>query len=129
MKYIKLNHELAHAQYDEPSGKWNFRIRRGPESNREEIEDTADILLLATGVLSRWKWPDIPGLEDFQGRLVHSAKWDASDDEVNEWADKRVGVIGIVSFLRRLTHSSNCDQAHAPFTGIYGHAARSYITT
>ena len=108
MKYIKLNHELIHAKYDEPRGKWNIRIRRpGTDSEPEEFEDTADILLVCTGCLSRWKWPDIPGLNDFKGRLVHSANWDIGEgsweDGVKDWGDKRVGIIGVVSFPTRLT--------------------------
>ena len=66
----------------------------------EEFEDTADILFLGTGTLSRLLWPDIDGLKDFDGRLVHSAHWDISDgaweEGVKDWGDKSVGVIGLV---------------------------------
>ncbi|KAJ3949097.1 uncharacterized protein N0V96_000209 [Colletotrichum fioriniae] len=37
-----------------------------------------------------WKWPDIPGLHDFSGSLLHSADWDENFD----WKGKRVAVIG-----------------------------------
>lgn len=109
MHYIKLQHELVHAQYDEPSGKWHLRIRRpavraganGGPPELEEFEDTADILFTAAGGQSRWKWPDIEGLHDFKGTLFHSANFDVGErsweDMVTEWADKRVGVIGMVS--------------------------------
>jgi cation diffusion facilitator CzcD-associated flavoprotein CzcO len=40
--------------------------------------------------LNNWKWPDVEGLHDFQGQLMHSAKWDHS---VN-FQGKRVGIIG-----------------------------------
>jgi hypothetical protein len=39
---------------------------------------------------SQWKWPDIPGLHDFQGHMVHSAAWDHSYD----YAHKKIGIIG-----------------------------------
>lgn len=39
---------------------------------------------------SKWKWPEIPGLHDFQGKLLHSASW---DDSYN-FNDKNVIVIG-----------------------------------
>ena len=42
---------------------------------------------------SNWKWPNIEGLHDFKGKLVHSARWDQEYD----FADKRVAVIGIGS--------------------------------
>ncbi len=39
---------------------------------------------------SNWKWPDIEGLHDFKGELVHSASWPADFS----YKDKRVAVIG-----------------------------------
>jgi cation diffusion facilitator CzcD-associated flavoprotein CzcO len=39
---------------------------------------------------SNWKWPDIAGLHDFQGELVHSANW----PQKLEYAGKKVAVIG-----------------------------------
>jgi len=35
-------------------------------------------------------WPQIPGLKDFKGKLVHSASWDHSYD----YSNKRIAVIG-----------------------------------
>ena len=32
------------------------------------------------GILNTWKWPEIEGLHDFKGKLMHSAKWDESYD-------------------------------------------------
>ncbi|KAI0057663.1 FAD/NAD(P)-binding domain-containing protein [Artomyces pyxidatus] len=92
MRYIRLQHELVQARWDEPSGKWQLRIRRGDTG--EEFEDKADVLFLGTGTLSRPRLPDIPGLGEFRGRVVHSGRWDVSDEGVKDWADKRVGVIG-----------------------------------
>ncbi|KAJ3480196.1 hypothetical protein NLI96_g8512 [Meripilus lineatus] len=117
--YINLQHELVHAKYDEDSGKWVLKIRRpkaqvdnGDDANAnpasveyEEFEDTADLLFTGVGALSRWSWPDIEGLDTFQGRLVHSAQWDVEGSEggssweegVKDWKDKKVGVIGVGS--------------------------------
>lgn len=39
---------------------------------------------------SNWKWPDIEGLKDFEGTLLHTAKWDNSV----KLEGKRVAVIG-----------------------------------
>lgn len=104
--YIKLQHQLVHAQYDEPSGKWLLRIRRaisrpGEESHFEEFDDVADFLFTGVGLISRWSWPDIEGLKDFRGRLFHSANFDVGEQTWQEaaksWGDKRVAVIGVVS--------------------------------
>ncbi|KAH9888569.1 FAD/NAD-P-binding domain-containing protein [Cubamyces lactineus] len=108
MRYIRLRHEVIYARYDEPTGKWHVRIRRPhPDTDvLEEIEDTADVLVTAIGSLSRWKWPDIDGLQGFKGELHHSAGFDPSDktwQEVAEkWKDKRVGVIGVGSSALQL---------------------------
>ncbi|KIK70438.1 hypothetical protein GYMLUDRAFT_149970 [Collybiopsis luxurians FD-317 M1] len=124
--YIKLQHRLIRAQYHEKTGKWHLTIRRHagkrPEvhingSNREnyetakngfqDIEDTADVLFTAVGSLSRWSWPEIEGLENFQGKVIHSAQWETGEgdsgpktkweDTVKSWGTKKVGVIGVGS--------------------------------
>ncbi len=43
----------------------------------ETFVDEANIVISARGTLNDYKWPDIPGLEDFQGTLMHSAAWDS----------------------------------------------------
>lgn len=52
--------------------------------------DSGNVLISATGILNNWKWPDIPGLHDFTGHLVHTANWDHSYD----LTDKNVALIG-----------------------------------
>jgi cation diffusion facilitator CzcD-associated flavoprotein CzcO len=44
----------------------------------------------ATGILNKWKWPEIPGLHDFEGKLVHTARYDTSFDA----RGKSIAVIG-----------------------------------
>lgn len=56
----------------------------------EVFEDECNVLLNATGVLNKWKWPEIAGRETFKGPMMHSANW---DDSV-EFKDKTVAVIG-----------------------------------
>lgn len=58
----------------------------------ETITDTCDILVSATGFLSHWRWPSIPGLHDFQGHLAHSARWDSQGGY--DYANKKIGIIG-----------------------------------
>lgn len=112
--YIKLQHRLTSARYIEETGKWDLTIKRhrhpqkelnrreGQEtydtSDWEEFHDTTDILFCGIGALNRWTWPDISGLEEFSGKVVHTAQWDSEDDK-EFLGDKRVAVIGIVSGL------------------------------
>ncbi|TDL19261.1 FAD/NAD(P)-binding domain-containing protein [Rickenella mellea] len=99
MRYIKLQHELTSARYDERTGKWHLKIRRpsGTSTTQdvhfEEFEDVADFVLAGTGALSRWSWPDIPGLTAYKETLVHSAQW----EDVEELEGKAVGIIGVGS--------------------------------
>ena len=51
---------------------------------------TARVLVSAMGPLTEPKMPDVPGLERFQGKLMHSARWDHG----YELAGRRVASIG-----------------------------------
>lgn len=51
---------------------------------------TAGALVLGVGGLHVPVWPDLPGLHDFAGRLVHTADW---PDDL-DLTGRRVGVIG-----------------------------------
>ncbi|KZT22659.1 FAD/NAD-binding domain-containing protein [Neolentinus lepideus HHB14362 ss-1] len=103
-KYIKLEHELVGAYWEDAEGKWRLRIKRPspnstPENRQlEEFEDRADVLFTGLGLLARWNWPDIKGLKNFKGRILHSAQWDVTDghweEGVKDWRDYKVGVIG-----------------------------------
>jgi len=64
-------------------GRWTIETAGG-ESIR------ADVLVDATGPLHIKRYPEIPGLESFQGVCFHSADW---NDEA-EIRGRRVGVIG-----------------------------------
>ncbi|KAJ7597765.1 FAD/NAD-binding domain-containing protein [Mycena floridula] len=102
LPYIKLKHRLVRAQYNESSGKWILIIHRILDSGDfEEFEDIADVLFTGMGGLSRMRWPHIDGLENFQGKLIHSADWKTGEDDDNvipeSWKDKTVAVIGVGS--------------------------------
>jgi cation diffusion facilitator CzcD-associated flavoprotein CzcO len=53
-------------------------------------QDEGDVVIAATGVLHHPAYPEIEGLDSFEGAAFHSARWD--HDVV--LAGKRVGVIG-----------------------------------
>ena len=99
IRYIKLSHEVVHAQWDAPLGQWRVRVRR--TDTQEEIEDVADVLVTAFGAITRWKMPDIPGLGDYKGELHHTAGYKPElgatwESDLERWKDKRVGVVGSV---------------------------------
>ncbi len=59
------------------------------EAGNEEIH-RADLLFSAVGILNMPVVPDIRGLDDFAGELVHTSAW----PEGLELAGKRVAVVG-----------------------------------
>ena len=87
-KYCRLQHEVTKASWNEDKGNWNVQVTR--HDTGHTISDTCDILINASGVLNAWRWPYIPGLEDYKGILLHTAKWDRN---VN-LEGKHVGLIG-----------------------------------
>ncbi|CAN9330291.1 unnamed protein product [Alternaria alternata] len=87
-KYIKLRHRLEHVEWDGAAGLWRCRVR---DLEKDVVfEDSAEFFINAGGVLNNWKWPEIPGLKDFKGKLMHSANYEEGYDLSN----KRVAVIG-----------------------------------
>ena len=109
-QYIRLQHELVHAMYDETDGKWRLKLRKPIEGSSEEnpqyeiIDDEADLVIGSMGLLTKVAWPKVEGLEDFKGTLIHSGNWPMNgcktwQETVKDWGDKNVGVIGSVSSL------------------------------
>jgi len=52
--------------------------------------DVGDVVIAATGVLHHPAYPDIPGLDSFEGPAFHSARWDHDVP----LAGRRIGIIG-----------------------------------
>lgn len=80
-QYIQFGKEISEAVYK--NNKWHLTTTDG-------VKDTADIVIMATGVLRNLNYPDIQGLNDFTGHLVHTGRWDDNVD-LN---GKKVGIIG-----------------------------------
>ncbi|KAB2573263.1 putative sterigmatocystin biosynthesis monooxygenase stcW [Lasiodiplodia theobromae] len=89
LKYVRLSHTVVGAAWDEGEQQWRVRVQRGADAD-DVIEDKAHVLVNASGVLNKWKWPAIKGRETFKGPMLHSAAW---DDRI-DLAGKRVAVIG-----------------------------------
>ncbi|OCK98235.1 flavin-binding monooxygenase [Cenococcum geophilum 1.58] len=58
----------------EDTRKWKVKLRQqGPgQEQPHEFEEECNLLLYATRILNNFKWPDIQGLHDFKGRIVHT---------------------------------------------------------
>ncbi|KAF2729694.1 FAD/NAD(P)-binding domain-containing protein [Polyplosphaeria fusca] len=94
-KYMTFNTEVVHAQWHDDTGKWRVKLRQTTPGSSEvkEFEDEGDLLLYSTGILNNFKMPDIPGLNKFKGKVVHTARWPEKYQE-EQWKNDRVAVIG-----------------------------------
>ena len=89
--HVRLGHRLTRAVFDERAGRWRLHTASGAELD-------ARFFVCSTGPLSQARWPDIPGLAEFQGDKLHSARW----DKRVVLAGRRVAVIGTGSTASQL---------------------------
>ncbi|KAF9890793.1 hypothetical protein FE257_005363 [Aspergillus nanangensis] len=87
-RFMRFNWKCVSARWDEQSSNWTT-IFRNVQSN-ETREVISDVLIYAVGRLNNYKIPEIEGKEQFEGQLIHTARWPASLDV----KDKEVVVVG-----------------------------------
>ena len=80
---IAFGADLEALTYDESTRRWLATAHDGRTW-------TADAVVLGVGALHQPQRPDIPGLDSFQGPVLHSALWPADD----KLTGKRVAVVG-----------------------------------
>jgi cation diffusion facilitator CzcD-associated flavoprotein CzcO len=80
---IRLNTRIVSATFDEDAHLWRLGTGDGDTISARHV-------IGATGVFSQPTFPDIPGIEDFAGTVMHTARWDHAAD----LSGKRVAVIG-----------------------------------
>ncbi|WGX97988.1 NAD(P)/FAD-dependent oxidoreductase [Nocardioides sp. L-11A] len=74
------------ARWDDAEQRWIVRTE-GPSG---VVEYAARTVISGSGGLSEPRLPEIEGIDDFQGEIFHSARWDHDVD----LAGKRIAVIG-----------------------------------
>jgi cation diffusion facilitator CzcD-associated flavoprotein CzcO len=80
--HVRTRVEMLGAEWSEDAKRWQIETSAGPLS--------AEVLVSCMGPLTEPKLPEVPGLERFEGKLMHSARWDHD----YELAGKRVASIG-----------------------------------
>jgi cation diffusion facilitator CzcD-associated flavoprotein CzcO len=80
---IRFRTRVASAAWNEDDDLWHLELEGGGKL-------TSRFLISATGALSTAKMPDIPGVDEFRGKAIHTARWDHDHDLTGE----RVAVIG-----------------------------------
>lgn len=82
-RYMRFGVRVARSTWSEQAQCWEVETTDG------EIV-RGRFLLTATGFLSQPKMPDIPGIEKFRGKVIHTTDWDDDYD----LDGKRAAVIG-----------------------------------
>jgi cation diffusion facilitator CzcD-associated flavoprotein CzcO len=87
-RFVKTRHQVVGATWN--NQKNGYDIKATNLRDGSIVEDHCDILINASGILNNWRYPAIPGLEDYKGVLLHTANW---DDKI-DLTGKHVGLIG-----------------------------------
>lgn len=82
-RYMRFGVVVEGATWDDHEQHWTVRTKDGDSY-------TTRFLLTATGFLSQPKSPDIPGIDSFAGKVIHTTAWDDSYD----LTDRRTAIIG-----------------------------------
>lgn len=91
--------EVKESNWDEDRKRWVTRIQ--PTRQQEPYHVISQYTVLGPGVLSLPKIPDVPGLEEFKGKMFHTSRWDYGltggtelQPDMEDLKDKRVAILG-----------------------------------
>jgi len=82
LRHVRFGHTVTSAEWDEETARWKVETGQG--------SFTARVFIPAMGPLAEPKQPEVPGLDSFEGKIFHSARWDHDHDLTGE----RVASIG-----------------------------------
>lgn len=80
--HLRLSTPVRSMTWDEERHRWNIGTDQG--------ELSADLVVSGVGMFNEPVWPSIEGLDRFEGRVLHTARW----PEGELLAGQRVAVIG-----------------------------------
>jgi cation diffusion facilitator CzcD-associated flavoprotein CzcO len=81
LPHVRFGEEVVECTF--AHGRWQLKTTNG---HRDEV----DVVIAATGVLHHPRYPDIDGLDSFDGAMFHSSRW----DHTVPIDGARVGIIG-----------------------------------
>ncbi len=98
---INFNSKVTNITWDEKYQKWDLIVMR-----RDEECWSFNAVISAVGQLNQPSYPEIPGIESFEGASWHSARWNHNYD----LKGKRVAVLGTgcsaVQFIPRVAEQA-----------------------
>lgn len=110
-QYMQFNTELQSAEYDEAQNNWTVGTSKGTFRTK--------YLITGLGLLSSQNWPNISGVDLYQGEKYHTGAYPAGVDLTN----KRVGVIGcgstgtqVITTIAPVVKSLTCFQRRVQYS-------------
>jgi cation diffusion facilitator CzcD-associated flavoprotein CzcO len=87
---IRFHHRVGRAEWSSDDARWTVTAQRS--DTNEEVQISCSFLLMCSGYYryDEGYTPELPGIERFQGRIVHPQHWTEDID----YAGKRAVVIG-----------------------------------
>ncbi len=87
-RHLLTDTRMRAARWNEHTQRWDLDLESG--SSGISFGLTADVVVSAVGLFGEPKLPDIDGLREFGGTVMHTSRWDPRADLGN----RRVAVIG-----------------------------------
>jgi len=84
--HIKLNTTVESTIFDEDTKSWNTSVI----CNNNKSILNSNIVISAVGQLNKPSVPDINGIDEFNGPIIHTGAWDSSFN----YKDKNIALIG-----------------------------------
>jgi cation diffusion facilitator CzcD-associated flavoprotein CzcO len=85
--HLRLRTTVTSLEWDAAARRWRVQAE---DRGGDKLEWTARVVVNAAGGLSRPVVPDFPGLAEFAGEVMHTARWKAEVPIAN----RRIGVVG-----------------------------------
>lgn len=85
-RHIMFGTRVHAIRWNADTWQWDCQVERTGHT----VNLSADVVVCAVGLFGSLKLPDIPGMNDFGGTVMHTAQWDHSID----LAGKKVAVVG-----------------------------------
>lgn len=73
LRFVKLRHRVVECVWNNTIKKWSVTVER--LETGEKFEEEVDVVVNCRGSLNEPSMPNIPGLDTFQGEVMHSASW------------------------------------------------------
>ncbi|KAK5950133.1 hypothetical protein OHC33_008848 [Knufia fluminis] len=107
----RFNSSVRQMQWDDTEMRWHTTVSVDGGKDAEygnSYEIVSDFVISAIGQLCKPKGFDMPGLEDFKGKVMHSARWDRGFSI----KDKKVAIVGTGSTSAQIVPEIAKEVAH-----------------